>query len=196
MFNRVKFGVGGLTLLAMMIGCGGAQSGDTKKESVSPTHQQLRPELFACATDSDCVAVERAGCCPDGTLEAVNTTKLNAYQTSFICVDQILCPQHILIDTRVAQCNFAKQQCEMIAPDQISCGGFVAPAKQHNCPAGFQCALATIPDLPGTCKPAAAPTSCEAAGGRCLPGARLCDGPNVDSTTACDQSYGVATCCA
>ena len=52
-------------------------------------------------------------------------------------------------DTRVAQCDFATSHCQLIAPEDIRCGGFMLHT--HQCPAGYTCHYQGVPDIPGTC---------------------------------------------
>jgi hypothetical protein len=106
----------------------------------------------SCTVDADCVSVPTGGCCIDGSLTAVNANAIDAYDASVACtvVPRPLCPQHIVLDTRVAQCNTATNRCEMIAPEQIHCGGNIRNA--HTCPDGFACQLViSRPDTGGSC---------------------------------------------
>ncbi len=106
--------------------------------------------LDACSVDADCVAVPFGGCCPDGTLAAVNSSEVDAYAAAHACATPPgLCPQHEVLETRVAQCNNGTKRCEMIQPGDIKCGGFIMNA--HHCPDAFTCMLNHIPDVPGTC---------------------------------------------
>jgi hypothetical protein len=53
----------------------------------------------------------------------------------------------------VPQCNFGSHHCQMIRPEDIHCGGFIANV--HACPAGYMCQLETShPDVGGSCVPA------------------------------------------
>ncbi len=105
-----------------------------------------------CATDADCVALPSGGCCPDGTLTAVNADQTAAFDLATTCtaIPRPLCPNHMVLDSRVAQCNFATNRCEMIAPTDIHCGGNIATV--HACPADFTCQLVVSrPDTGGSC---------------------------------------------
>lgn len=52
--------------------------------------------------------------------------------------------------SEVAECNFATNHCEMVAPTAIHCGGFIS--RVHACPAGFTCQLQIgHPDVGGSC---------------------------------------------
>ena len=52
--------------------------------------------------------------------------------------------------SEVAECNFATNHCEMVAPTAIHCGGFIA--RVHECPAGYMCQLqVSHPDVGGSC---------------------------------------------
>lgn len=166
MLTKIKLGL----LLAMAVvmatsGCGGAvqASGDrTAVEDVASAKEDSaqkteHPELYACQTDADCVAVEKAGCCPNGYLVAVNKDEVDAYAATYACTARSpICPTYVVQDTRVAQCDFQAHQCRMMAPTDIHCGGFIAPARQHQCPAGYVCQLGSVPDVGGSCVAAAA----------------------------------------
>jgi hypothetical protein len=168
MLTKIKLGLG-LALAVGLLGggCGAGQVGssddltaaqdiDSGKEDSA--RKNTHPSYYKCAADSDCVAVEKAGCCPNGYLVALNKTKVSAYATTFACTTPPqFCPRHIVNDTRVAQCNFDNGQCEMIEPTAILCEGFIAPERQHHCPTGFDCRHARIADAPGTCTPPDAP---------------------------------------
>jgi hypothetical protein len=110
------------------------------------------PYSTLCTTDADCAAVDRGGCCTDGSLFAVNTDSKTDYAAAVACTanPRPLCPQHIIDDTRVAQCNYDTGRCHMIAPEDIRCGGFTA--HPHQCPANYDCKLTiSMPDIPGAC---------------------------------------------
>jgi hypothetical protein len=76
----------------------------------------------ACATDSDCVAlnlVER--CCYNGWKIAVAKDEVTAYEEANACQlppRQVICPMYIERDTRVPACDTATHECEMVpTPD-------------------------------------------------------------------------------
>ncbi len=72
-------------------------------------------EYLACGSDSECVAVDRAGCCHNGYKDAVNKTRIAAYEQSNACQDKhTMCAMFIIKDDRVAACNTATHQCEMV----------------------------------------------------------------------------------
>ena len=90
--------------------------------------------------DADCVAIEKAGCCPNGFIVAVNKDEVKAYETKYACTTPpAICPMFVVKDTRVAQCDFQAHTCQMIDPTQIHCAGFINPS--HACPDGFSCEL-------------------------------------------------------
>ncbi|HEY4180921.1 MAG TPA: hypothetical protein VGM90_28960 [Kofleriaceae bacterium] len=106
----------------------------------------------SCQTDADCVAVSRGGCCPNGVNVAVAVGAEADYADANACAvtPHPVCPFAVIRDTRVAQCNFTTNHCEMIAPEDISCGGFIANA--HHCPSDYTCQLTVNhPDTPGKC---------------------------------------------
>lgn len=107
---------------------------------------------LACQVDEDCVAVPLAGCCHNGWKVAVNRNEVDAYDQANACHERRpICPMYIVNDTRVAECSHATKQCEMVAVDQISCGGFIVDP--HRCPSGYECVFRHVPDIPGTCQP-------------------------------------------
>jgi hypothetical protein len=111
--------------------------------------------IFACTTDSDCVAVPTEECCPSGRLTAINKHKKHSYETAYACKHKPkTCPLFLIDDTRVAQCG-AANKCEMVAIEDIACGGFMADP--HECPSTHHCvsgiAIHRNPDVPGICVP-------------------------------------------
>jgi len=160
MLTKIKLGLGLALVVGMVMGCGAGQGGsqdltadqDIESGKEDSARKGSHPSYYKCDTDADCVAVEKASCCPNGYLVAVNKDKVQAYATTFACNEPPhVCPHHIVNDTRVAQCNSEKHQCEMIDPSQIRCEGFVLPAYQHHCPTGWSCKLGNVPDVPGSC---------------------------------------------
>lgn len=126
-----------------------APVGETQEEVKSHVSHPAHG-WFACAVDSDCVAVPRAECCGTGWKEAVNKHHVKAYEHSITCPKHQICPLYVIDDTRVAECNNDTGKCEMIDPAAMSCGGFVR--NHHECAPGYSCeANAKIPDLPGKC---------------------------------------------
>jgi hypothetical protein len=106
--------------------------------------------MYACGADSDCVAIARAGCCPDGTLVAVNAKHVDSYNDHNVCENPgMICSHHVIVDNRVAECNLGSGACELVKPADIRCGGFTS--NPHACPDGYQCHLNNIPDVPGSC---------------------------------------------
>ena len=158
MLTNIKLGFGVLSMV-LVVGCGGGQvnSGDlTADQDVgSAKEDSLRkkshPEFYKCDVDSDCVAIEKAGCCPNGFLVAVNKDEVKAYDTKYACTNPpATCPLFVVKDTRVSQCDFQKHACQMIDPAQIHCGGNIYP--NHGCPDGFSCDFhGQVPDVGGTC---------------------------------------------
>lgn len=97
----------------------------------------------ACAHDEDCAAVSIGGCCPDGTLVAVNTSSVDDYATATACtIPQHACPEHIHLDTRVAECDAPAGVCGMVEIADIACGAH--STNSHGCPVGYTC------NAPGT----------------------------------------------
>lgn len=159
MLTKIELRFGALSVL-LLVGCGGGQvsGGDlTAEQDLSSAKEdsarkKSHPEFYQCNVDADCVAIEKAGCCPNGFLVAVNKDEVKAYAAKYACTTQpAVCPLFVVDDTRVAQCDIPNHQCQMIDPTQIRCGGFIAPERQHHCPTGFECHYQGVPDLPGSC---------------------------------------------
>jgi hypothetical protein len=68
----------------------------------------------SCAVDSDCEAVDRAGCCNNGFKEAITRGKEDVYRQVNACTKRVMCPQYILRDTRTPACNPTTHRCEMV----------------------------------------------------------------------------------
>ncbi len=157
MLTTIKVGLGAVSLVAILGGCGAAPRSHVSEKSSSVSGKadgaSAVDPMFACATDSDCVAIEDDSQCPDGVLVAVNVSYADAYCGSS---DQQDCSVAAATDTRVAQCDFQAHACHLIAPADIVCGSFIAPPLQHQCPAGYQCNLLGrgLPDAGGKCEPA------------------------------------------
>jgi hypothetical protein len=159
MLTKIKLGFGALAMV-LVVGCGAGQvdggdltaDQDVDSSKEDSARKKSHPEFYQCDVDADCVAVDKAGCCPNGFLVAVNKGEVKAYDTKYACTTPpATCPLFVVHDTRVAQCDIPHHQCQMIDPTQIRCGGFIAPAMQHNCPTGFECHYQGVPDLPGHC---------------------------------------------
>ena len=124
------------------IGCSAA-------DDTSQTGEDIKNGTYACKVDSDCVAISKGGCCPNGWNVAVNKNHVKSYEASHACNEQIICPMYVIDDTRVAECNTGTNKCQMVAIDDIACGGFTM--NPHKCPKGYTCEANHIPDLPGSC---------------------------------------------
>jgi hypothetical protein len=73
-------------------------------------------DFFACKTTADCVAVPLAGCCNNGYKIAVNKGEVKAYDAANACTNpHPICPEFIINDTRVAECDASTHECEMVA---------------------------------------------------------------------------------
>ncbi len=73
------------------------------------------PDFYGCQKDADCIAVEKNGCCPNGTKEAVNAAQADAYKKSFTCPPpRPFCPMYKVNDSRTPVCNPAAHRCEMV----------------------------------------------------------------------------------
>jgi hypothetical protein len=102
------------------------------------------PDFFSCRTHRDCVSVSRGGCCSSWQRIAVNSARASAYAAANVCrppyppcaqpIDELVAQQAALVPV----CNPERNQCELIAPEEIRCGGRSATAP--SCPAGYVCA--------------------------------------------------------
>jgi hypothetical protein len=126
-------------LTVTLAGDGGAT--DTAAVGVAasdaPASPDGGPDFYSCGVDSDCIAVPKASCCPNGFLEAVNKQSPDAYHASFACGKHRLCPQFRVMDRRQALCSNESHRCEMVQPDKIVCNG--TGANPHACPGGAPC---------------------------------------------------------
>jgi hypothetical protein len=76
------------------------------------------PYQGPCAVDSDCAAVPAEGCCKQG-LAAVSRKNVDAYRSAFACANpEPICPEVVVVDHRVAQCDGATRRCELVADDR------------------------------------------------------------------------------
>lgn len=140
-------------LCALTLAACGTETDESQANAT--TAELAAKDLYACKTDSDCVAISKGGCCPEGWKVAVNSKDVSAYDKAHECTKPQICPLYVVDDTRQAECladaTTGKRECTMVAIDQIQCGGFIAPADQHKCPSGYDCKLGKNADLPGSC---------------------------------------------
>jgi hypothetical protein len=95
-------------------------------------------DFFACSTDTDCVAVPVAVCCPTGHRAAVNAQSVDAYKATAKCEGRHrLCPMYRVLDKRVPICAIGSHKCEMVAGEKIACMG--SGPDVHACPGGTPC---------------------------------------------------------
>lgn len=132
---------------------------DSSEEGTREDQIGATKDFVSCNVDRECVAVPRVQCCPNGILEAVNASKVDAYKQANVCKNMpILCPQHIILDTRVAQCNTVAKKCEMVVanqPDIGEEGGFCGGFAGISCKANLACKLSgNFPDAGGICEKA------------------------------------------
>lgn len=77
----------------------------------------VTPEYLSCSADTDCVAVERAGCCHNGYQDAVNAHQVEQYRSANACRDpHHMCPMFRIVDKRVARCDTSLKRCVMVNP--------------------------------------------------------------------------------
>ncbi len=144
--------------------------------------------VTGCATDSDCVKVDRT-CCSNLGAAAVLASKADAYRASLACAEFPICPMVALRpDYSAALCNFATHTCELVQPADIVCNAFVAPSMQHSCPSGYRCDLnGSAPDAGGRCAQfcgGIAGFPCRADDEECVD----------DPSDSCDPNAGGADC--
>ena len=90
-----------------------------RPSSVEKTKPTASAEYLACGADSDCVAVDREGCCHNGYKDAVNKAKVAAYVEANACQDRhTMCAMFIIKDDRMAACNTGTHRCEMVNAKQ------------------------------------------------------------------------------
>jgi hypothetical protein len=157
----LAFGASVLTLACS------AQTDDANQGQAS-ADEDLTAAQTKCQTDDDCVAIDKGGCCPNGSKVAVNATHESSYESSHECKNPpAACPRNMMLDRRVAECKANK--CVLVNPEDISCGGFTT--NPHQCPSGYECTMTShTPDAPGACtevKPADCRTTGCAAGSTC-----------------------------
>jgi hypothetical protein len=146
-------------------------------------------DYFSCNVDADCVAVAEAACCQHGRKAAVNKDEVDAYEGSVSCTGHEICPQFVVLDKRVAECNTGTQKCEMVMPEDIVCGGFTR--NPHACAAGYTCDHTGLnPDVPGVCKQDS--TTGKTCGG--LAGLTCDAGFECVYGAGCDPNNGGADC--
>ena len=136
-----------------------ASAPDSREDASSSSEDELRKrDIFACHMDDDCVAVPQAECCPTGRMVAVNKNHTDDYAAAYACTDKpTACPLYIIKDTRVPECDNGTHKCQMVAIEDIACGGFIG--NPHACPSGYVCShsgASINPDLPGGCSADAA----------------------------------------
>lgn len=127
----------------------GCSSAPVTDDSTGATDEEIKSGMYACKKDSDCVAISKGGCCPNGWNVAVNKDHAKQYTASHVCTEQRVCPLYVILDRRVAECNVEKSKCEMVQPEDIRCGGFTV--NPHVCPKGWVCEYGHVPDIPGNC---------------------------------------------
>jgi hypothetical protein len=128
------------------IGCSSAPASTDDSQA---TDEEIKSGMYACKSDSDCVAISKGGCCPNGWNVAVNKSHVKQYEESHTCTEKVFCPLYVILDRRVAECNVEKSKCEMVQPEDIRCGGFTV--NPHSCPKGWTCEYGHVPDVPGNC---------------------------------------------
>jgi hypothetical protein len=91
-------------------GCASAADGTVDQ---STSEDLSMSAIQACKADSDCVAVDKVGCCPNGWKEAVNKHHVAAYEHSFKCPQaHPVCPLYVINDTRNVEC--VSDKCAMV----------------------------------------------------------------------------------
>lgn len=150
--------VGSLSLAACAAPTGDATAPEGQPGDSAADELRLA-KYNRCKTDADCVAVPTPACCPNGLKTAVNETKVASFEKDNACkVHNQACPQFVILETRVAECNADTKKCEMIKPEDVKCGGFTM--NSHHCADGYSCDHTGInPDMPGKCMKDPAPVS-------------------------------------
>ena len=87
------------------------------KPATEDARTGLPAQFRACQSDSDCVAVPRAGCCDNGWKEAVAASQTDAYAQANACTRQRpMCPMFKVRDRRVAYCEPQTHLCSLKQP--------------------------------------------------------------------------------
>jgi hypothetical protein len=146
--------------------------------------------VSGCNVDADCVKADKA-CCSNYGSTAIRAGKEAAFKASLHCATPTFCPLFVTKqDFAMPECNGSTHKCELVKPADIKCGGFIAPAFQHQCPAGYNCnhiGPGLHPDAGGKCV-----QSCGGiAGIQCHEAAQSCVDDPSDS---CDPAHGGADC--
>jgi hypothetical protein len=129
------------------------------------------PLLKECNVDADCVRVTASCCNLNNDWDSVRKGDETAFHALLACPSHQICPLYVVKDNQAtAECNTATHLCEVVLPQDIACGGFMANA--HGCPTGWTCLAAAMPDKPGSCAQTCAAgcdagTSCDQASGTC-----------------------------
>jgi len=146
--------------------------------------------VSGCTTDADCVKIDKA-CCSNYGPTAVLGSKASAYTASLACAPNPICPKFLTRpDYSAPECNQGTHKCELVKPADIRCGGFIAPAMQHECPAGYRCSHigpGLHPDAGGKCIQfcgGIAGFACHEANETCVD----------DPSDSCDPANGGADC--
>jgi hypothetical protein len=128
----------------------GTRGTDTAATAPGGADAGAPAQFRSCALDSECVAVDRVGCCHNGWKEAVAAAQKDAYAQSFTCPEaNPMCPMYLVRDGRVPLCDNATHLCTMTRPEDVACGGFIR--NKHSCPSGYRCQLSKHPDVAGKC---------------------------------------------
>lgn len=90
---------------------------EARVATATTTDGGVDPQFRACQSDSDCVAVPRAGCCNNGWKEAVAVSQKDAYAKANACARaHPICPMYRIRDGRVAKCDTQTRLCTMVQP--------------------------------------------------------------------------------
>ena len=111
-----KGGVAGTFTLDLERPAKAAEPAAPHDADASPSSPHAADYLY-CENNSQCVAVDRAGCCHNGWKDAVNKDRIAEYQQANACKDRhTLCAMYMVHDDRVAVCDTGKHQCAMVKP--------------------------------------------------------------------------------
>jgi len=104
----------------------------------------------SCQKDADCIKVQ-AGCC-GLSFTAIHKDGQAAYDASLGCDANPICPAMVLrLTDDVAQCDSNINECVLVDPHAIRCGGHVI--NMHSCPEGYDCVGEGLAyDVPGVCR--------------------------------------------
>lgn len=113
---------------------------------------RVKPGMFACGVDSDCVKVSRGGCCTAWQSIAVNASRADDYAAANVCTPPYPpCappPKGETVDDTVARCDAGT--CALGAPPAPACDPAKEPNRRYVASSPAQCMLVKFACEAGT----------------------------------------------